>query len=140
MDGLYQWISKLSTKGAGISYETSQPYMACSYGFCTHGDWTCSAEKVARTCGSFSSEGGDCVGLDQYPNVSISDWGSIRGKQNMMKVIYHCTMVNRLDKAVGDFADMLKAKGMWEAMYCECPRNRWINSSKAITVTTHFRC
>jgi len=25
-----------------------------------------------------------------------------------------CTMMNRLDKAVGDFADMLKAKGMWE--------------------------
>jgi len=93
VDGPYQWISKLSTKGAGISYETSQPYMACSSeskdGFCPHGDWTCSAENVARTCGSFSSEGGECVGLDQYPNVSISDWGSIRGKQNMMKEIYH---------------------------------------------------
>merc|ERR1712100_621906 len=28
--GPYQWLSKISKNNAGISYETSNPYMACS--------------------------------------------------------------------------------------------------------------
>lgn len=93
VDGPYQWIMSLSEKGAGISLETSQPYMACSSdsdeGFCSHVDWTCSALNTARTCGSFSAEGGPCTGLSQYPNISISDHGSISGKDAMMKEIYN---------------------------------------------------
>ena len=30
VDGPYQWLKKISETGTGISYETSQPYMACS--------------------------------------------------------------------------------------------------------------
>ena len=30
VDGPYQWIHKLSRSGTGISYETQQPYLACS--------------------------------------------------------------------------------------------------------------
>jgi len=90
VDGPYQWISELSQQGAGISYETSQPYQACSSenedGFCANSDWTCTALNVARTCGTF---GQACVGLDHYPNVSISDYGSISGKSSMMKEIYN---------------------------------------------------
>jgi len=91
VDGPYQWIHELSQQGKGISYETSMPYSACSSdsdeGFCSAAEWTCNAMGVARTCGSFDQEGGDCVGLNHYPNASISDYGSISGKQSMMQEI-----------------------------------------------------
>merc|ERR1740121_2715328 len=30
IDGPYQWLKEISDKGEGISYETAQPYLACS--------------------------------------------------------------------------------------------------------------
>jgi cathepsin X len=107
VDGPYQWIKEISDKtGTGISYETSQPYMACSsesrQGFCPHGDWTCKPLNVARTCGSFDSEGGDCTGLEYYPNATVSDYGSIRGIDAMQKEI-----LNRGPIACGIAADKL---------------------------------
>jgi cathepsin X len=94
IDGPYQWLLKISKKtGSGISYETSQPYIACSSdsteGFCPHVDTRCKPINVARTCGSFSQEGGPCTGLSRYPNATISDYGSISGADAMMKEIYH---------------------------------------------------
>jgi len=90
VDGPYQWIA--SQEGAGISYETSQPYSACSSdseeGFCGSADWTCNAMNVARTCSTFKSSGGTCVGLNQYPNATISDYGSIHGQTSMMQEIH----------------------------------------------------
>jgi len=93
IDGTYQWLKTVSDSGSGgLSYATAQPYMACSSesteGFCKHADWTCKPENVARTCGSFDQEGGDCSGLSSYPNVTISDYGSISGKEAMMKEIF----------------------------------------------------
>mmetsp|Transcript_120795 Transcript_120795/g.385653 ORF Transcript_120795/g.385653 Transcript_120795/m.385653 type:complete len:659 (-) Transcript_120795:129-2105(-) len=89
VDGPYQWINRLSQSGTGISYATSQPYLACSSesreGFCKSVDTTCKAENIARTCATF---GVDCVGLDHYPNATISDYGSISGKNAMMKEIF----------------------------------------------------
>ncbi len=94
IDGPYQWIAQISKQtGSGISYETSQPYLACSSdsteGFCSKIDTTCKPINVARTCGSFSQEGGPCVGLSSYPNATIADYGSISGKEAMMKEIYN---------------------------------------------------
>lgn len=93
IDGPYQWIYEISKTGTGISYETSQPYLACSYdskeGFCPKVDTTCKPINVARTCGSFSSEGGPCSGLSRYPNATVVDFGSVSGKNNMMKEIYN---------------------------------------------------
>jgi cathepsin X len=93
IDGAYQWIHKISRQGAGISYETSQPYLACSSdsreGFCPHVDTTCKPINVARTCGSFSKEGGPCSGLEPYPNIRISDYGSISGYHAMKREIFH---------------------------------------------------
>lgn len=89
--GTYQWIHSLSRTGTGISYETSNPYMACSSesseGFCSKADWTCSAMNVARTCSTFTSGGGKCVGLTRYPNATISEYGTISGADNMAKEI-----------------------------------------------------
>eukprot|EP00416_Gambierdiscus_australes_P010454 CAMPEP_0171145952 /NCGR_PEP_ID=MMETSP0766_2-20121228/147322_1 /TAXON_ID=439317 /ORGANISM="Gambierdiscus australes, Strain CAWD 149" /LENGTH=424 /DNA_ID=CAMNT_0011609857 /DNA_START=45 /DNA_END=1319 /DNA_ORIENTATION=- len=93
IDGPYQWLMKVSKTGTGISYETAQPYMACSSeskeGFCKAGDWTCKPINVARTCGSFDHEGGACTGLSSFPNATISDYGSISGASAMMKEIYN---------------------------------------------------
>lgn len=93
IDGPYQWLHKISKKGQGLSYETAQPYLACSSdsteGFCGHVDTTCKPVNVARTCGGFSQEGGPCTGLSSYPNISISEYGSISGKKAMMREIFH---------------------------------------------------
>jgi len=98
----YQWIHK----NGGISTETSQPYLACSKdskeGFCGHVDTTCSALNTARTCGSFDKEGGPCTGLSQYPNITIAEYGYVRGEAGMMKEIY-----NRGPIACGIAADPL---------------------------------
>jgi len=94
IDGPYQWIESISrSTGTGISYESAQPYLACSSesseGFCPHVDTTCKPANVARTCGSFDHEGGACNGLSHYPNATVSDFGSISGMSAMMKEIYH---------------------------------------------------
>jgi len=91
VDGPYQWIHKISkATGSGISYATSQPYMACSSesreGFCKASDWTCSAENTARTCGTFGEK---CVGLSHYPNATIAEYGHIRGAAAMQKEIFN---------------------------------------------------
>jgi len=92
IDGVYQWAHRISKTGTGISYESSQPYMACSSesteGFCQHVDWSCKPINVARTCGSFDHEGGACTGLSNYPNATVQDYGSISGKRAMMKEIF----------------------------------------------------
>jgi cathepsin X len=89
VDGPYQWIHSLGSDG--ISYETSNPYLACSSesteGFCPHADFTCTPANIARTCGSFSQEGGPCTGLSHYPNATVSDFGNIRGQAAMQQEI-----------------------------------------------------
>eukprot|EP00434_Breviolum_minutum_P008845 symbB.v1.2.007800.t1/scaffold485.1/size197678/3 len=93
VDGPYQWLKDISDKGTGISYETANPYVACSSdsseGFCSHVDTSCKAANVARTCGSFSQEGGPCTGLGYFPNATITDYGSISGADAMMKEIFN---------------------------------------------------
>merc|ERR1712151_1371238 len=46
----------------------------------------CDPLNVARTCGTFGEK---CVGLNRYPNATISEHGSIKGKDAMMKEIYN---------------------------------------------------
>jgi cathepsin X len=92
VDGPYQWLHDLSQKtGTGISYETSNPYMACSSeskeGLCAGGNWECTPENIARTCSTFPPQG-HCQGLSKYPNVTISEFGSISGADAMQKEIH----------------------------------------------------
>jgi len=93
VDGPYQWMHSISRKGAGIGYETAQPYLACSSesreGFCQHVDTSCKPLNTARTCGSFSEEGGPCTGLSEYPNATVVDYGSIMGERAMKKEIFN---------------------------------------------------
>jgi cathepsin X len=90
VDGPYQWIKSISDKtGTGISYTTSQPYFACSSeikdGMCKGADWRCTPKDIAVTCGTF---GEACVGLARYPNATISEYGSIVGRNAMQKEIF----------------------------------------------------
>merc|ERR1711972_240222 len=87
----YQWIKKISDQtGTGIAYASGQPYLACSKdvtdGFCSHADFTCEPLNIARTCGTFGEK---CVGLSRYPNATIAEYGSVKGKAAMMKEIYN---------------------------------------------------
>lgn len=92
VDGPYQWIHRISRSGTGLSYETSNSYLACSsdvkYGLCPHQDWSCTAMNVARTCSTFPPAG-KCVGLSKFPNVTISDYGSISGAEAMQREIFN---------------------------------------------------
>jgi len=93
VDGPYQWIHKISKEtGTGISYESANPYMACSSesndGICKGQDWSCTPINIARTCSTFPPEG-FCAGLSTYPNITISEYGSISGAAAMMKEIYN---------------------------------------------------
>jgi len=90
--GPYSWMLDISQKtGVGISYETSNPYMACSSesteGICPHADWSCTPENVARTCSTFPPQG-KCVPIMQYPSITIKDYGTISGAADMQKEIY----------------------------------------------------
>lgn len=89
--GVYQWLKEASATGTGISYETSNPYLACSSesseGFCAHVDTTCTPMNVARTCSTFTDSGGKCVPLASFPNATISEYGTISGAAAMQAEI-----------------------------------------------------
>jgi len=44
--------------------------------------------NTCRTCSTFTSSGGFCAGLHEYPNATIAEYGSVTGAENMMKEIY----------------------------------------------------
>ena len=82
--GVFSWIGGITNAtGSGVAYDTCNPYMACSKesneGACNHSDWTCTPENVCRTCSTFAASGGACVGVDSYPNVTVGQWGSLKG-------------------------------------------------------------
>jgi len=89
ISGVYQWLNSLSGTDLGLSYETSMPYSACSSdsseGFCDKVDWTCTPLNTARTCPTF---GEACVGLTHYPNVTIGQYGTVSGADDMAKEIW----------------------------------------------------
>merc|ERR1712110_932735 len=91
VDGPYQWLHSISKKGSGISYDTSNPYMACSSeseeGFCKAAKWECTDDNIARTCSTFPPSG-FCGAITNYPNATISEYGSISGAAAMQKEIY----------------------------------------------------
>jgi len=88
----YVWIHNITkATGSGVSYETAQPYMACSSdstsGICKYYDWTCNSMNTARTCSTFPENGGTCVGLSWYPNATIADYDYVSGAEEMMSEI-----------------------------------------------------
>jgi cathepsin X len=92
-EAAYQWWHNLSETGTGVAFASQNPYVACSsdidYGLCRFGDFSCQPINVAYTCGTFPSSGGRCVALSRYPNVTVSDYGSISGVDAMKREIFH---------------------------------------------------
>lgn len=86
--GTYQFVHE----SGYVPYDTCQQYAACSSesteGLCPDGDWTCTKENICRTCSTFTSNGGKCVDIDFFPNVSIAEYGRVTGMKNMMAEIY----------------------------------------------------
>ena len=84
--------TEMSTVGVSPDTYSDEYYYQSSEskdGFCPNADWTCTPLNIARTCGSFDSQGGSCSGLNVYPNATISDYGSISGNSAMQNEIYH---------------------------------------------------
>lgn len=90
--GPYVWIKMLGEQNSGISYESANPYMACSSdsdaGFCKSSDWTCSSLNIAKTCSTFPELGGGCTAIKTFPNATVSDVGFLSGASNMMAEIF----------------------------------------------------
>lgn len=95
--GPYSWLYEISAKtGTGISYETSLPYIACSSesdeGICGTDEakeyTSCEPMNIARTCSTFTSNGGKCAAITKYPNITISQYGRVSGAERMQKEIY----------------------------------------------------
>jgi len=75
-----------------VPFDTCMPYSACSSdsseGFCGNADWTCNAMNTCRTCSTFTANGGKCVGINTFPNATISQYGPVQGEVAMMQEIY----------------------------------------------------
>jgi cathepsin X len=87
--GAYKFI-----KDSGyIPYDTCLAYEACSSDSteddCRGRDYSCKPINICRTCSTFTSNGGKCVGLDYFPNATVSEYGSVKGYHNMMSEIYN---------------------------------------------------
>eukprot|EP01063_Lacrimia_lanifica_P016180 TRINITY_DN227_c0_g3_i3.p1 TRINITY_DN227_c0_g3~~TRINITY_DN227_c0_g3_i3.p1 ORF type:complete len:339 (+),score=149.91 TRINITY_DN227_c0_g3_i3:69-1085(+) len=86
---VYSWIKNNQD---GVVFDTCNNYLACSSesseGFCGHVDTTCKKENVCRTCSTFSSSGGFCSEINQFPNATVAEFGFVSGEAAMMKEIY----------------------------------------------------
>ena len=86
--GAFEFVQK----NGFIPYDTANPYLACSYdsseGACKYSDWSCNALNTARTCSTFSSNGGFCAGLDYFPNATIAEYGTVVGESKIMAEVY----------------------------------------------------
>ena len=73
----------------GVPFTSCQQYLSCSSdsseGFCDSVKdlTTCTPENICKTCSTFSEMGGTCESIKHYPNVTISNYGSVRGEKNM---------------------------------------------------------
>merc|ERR1711998_323559 len=78
VDGPYQWLHQQSKTGSGISYDTSNPYMACSSEsdspLCQAVSWEYTPENVARTCSTFAPAG-FCGPIKKYSGGIVSEAG-----------------------------------------------------------------
>ena len=75
-----------------IPFESCMTYQACSSdskeGFCGHGDFTCSAANVCRTCSTFTENGGKCAAVTRFPNATVRSYSPISGVPQMKREIY----------------------------------------------------
>ena len=76
-----------------VPFDTCLVYEACSSDSseksCHNRDFSCKPENICRTCSTFTDNGGKCVAITQYPNVTLHSFGKVQGYSNMMQEIYN---------------------------------------------------
>ena len=88
--GTYSFIQE----SGFVPYKTCLEYEACSQesteGHCgaEGADFTCSAINTCRTCSTFLSNGGFCAGIDQFPNATVAEFGTVSGEDEIMAELY----------------------------------------------------
>lgn len=77
-------------KAGPIPYETCFSYLACSSdsseGFCGNVDFN--EETAAQTCRTCSTFGAGCTKIDKFPNVTIGEYGTVSGADNVKAEIF----------------------------------------------------
>ena len=76
-----------------IPYDDCMIYQACSIDSKEEGCkdksmFECTAINTCKTCDTFTSNGGTCSPILQYPNATIDSYGAVKGVDNMMAEIY----------------------------------------------------
>jgi len=77
-----------------IPYDDCMVYQACSADSkeeaCKNKkDFECTPVNICRTCDTFTSHGGTCSPIIEYPHATILRYGSVRDSTNMMAEIYN---------------------------------------------------
>jgi cathepsin X len=76
-----------------IPYDDCMVYQACSIDSKEEGCsdkkmFECTSTNICKTCDTFTSLGGTCNPILQYPNATIDSYGAVKGDHNMMTEIY----------------------------------------------------
>ena len=88
--GAYQFVHDVGY----VPFDTCLQYEACSEesteGACGYvmGRYKCTPINTCRTCSTFTSMGGYCAPLMQFPNATVKEYGQISGEERIMKEIY----------------------------------------------------
>jgi len=64
---------------------TLRSHVVCNCPLFTHASRTHSAINTCRTCSTF---GVDCVEIDEFPNATIAEYGTVTGADNMKAEIF----------------------------------------------------
>jgi len=77
-----------------IPYDDCMLYQACSADSkeeaCKNKkDFECTPVNICRTCDTFTSHGGSCSPIIEYPHATILRYGAVRDSANMMAEIYN---------------------------------------------------
>jgi cathepsin X len=76
-----------------IPFDTCLAYEACSSDStekaCSGRDYTCQPKNICRTCSTFTSMGGVCKEINNYPNVTVATYGRVKGVNDMKHEIYN---------------------------------------------------
>lgn len=76
-----------------IPYDDCMVYQACSIDSTEEGCkdkkmFECTPTNICKTCDTFSSHGGTCNPITQYPNATIASYGAVKGSDNMQAEIF----------------------------------------------------
>ena len=88
--GAYSLVKKWSDQGLGIPFDTCMPYQAMDgkYDY----DPTSNPSGQCMTCSTF---GVPCTAIDQYPNATVTEHGTVSGEQEMMnEIMTRCVRVS----------------------------------------------